>query len=180
MRGIGMKIIDVSLHQDAFQRGIGQILPTARRVMYAAQMLSCPRLMEPVYLVDITCCEEAIENVEACLERRRGELFEVIPRDDTVVRYCKAYLPVSESFGFHTELSESTYGMAYANCIFDHWTLVEGDPLGLAPNALLDDIITPLRLSKGHVRQSMCVCARAHALFCMSNIRLNNKRKIGE
>jgi hypothetical protein len=53
--------------------------------------------------------------------------------------------------------------MAYANCIFDHWTLVEGDPLGLAPNALLDDIITPLRLSKGHVRQSMCVraCARA-------------------
>ena len=86
MRGIGLKIADVALHRDAFLRGTGQILPTARRVMYAAQMLSQPRLMEPVYLVDITCSEESIDDVEMCIERRRGEIFDEVAREGTVLR----------------------------------------------------------------------------------------------
>jgi len=86
MRGVGLKIADVSLHHDSFLRGTGQILPTARRVMYAAQMQSQPRLMEPVYLADITCSEESIDDVEMCIERRRGEIFEEVPREGTVLR----------------------------------------------------------------------------------------------
>lgn len=149
MRGIGMKIVDVSLHHDSFQRGTGQMVPTARRVMYAAQMLSSPRLMEPVYLVDIMCSEQSLDEVEKCLESRRGEVFEEIPRDGTVLRYLKAYLPVAESINFHDDLREQTHGQAFAHCIFDHWRLVDGDPLAPAPNPLLDDIIAPLRISKG-------------------------------
>ena len=84
-----MKILDVALHNDSFQRGTGQMLPTARRCMYAAQMLSSPRLMEPVYLVDITCSEEALDEVDRCMERRRGEIFEETHRDGTVIRFLK-------------------------------------------------------------------------------------------
>ena len=149
MRGVGMKVIDVALHKDSFQRGTGQILPTARRVMYAAQMLSAPRLMEPVYLVDIVCSEEALDDVEHCLDQRRGEVFEEIPREGTVLRYLKAYLPVAMSFDFHDALRLQAHGQAFAHFVFDHWKLVDGDPLAPGPNELLDKIITPLRISKG-------------------------------
>merc|ERR1711916_37745 len=53
MRGVRMSITDASLHADTIHRGGGQIIPTARRVFYASQLTAEPRLLEPVYLVDI-------------------------------------------------------------------------------------------------------------------------------
>ena len=62
MRGIVFEVHDVTLHADAIHRGGGQIIPTARRAMYAAQLTATPRLMEPVYLVEI----QAPEQVRRC------------------------------------------------------------------------------------------------------------------
>ena len=53
MRAIRFNIYDVALHADAIHRGGGQIIPTARRVLYASMLTAAPRLMEPVYLVEI-------------------------------------------------------------------------------------------------------------------------------
>lgn len=43
MRGIRFNVLDVQLHADAIHRGGGQIIPTARRVFYAAQLTAEPR-----------------------------------------------------------------------------------------------------------------------------------------
>ena len=53
MRACRFNIYDVTLHTDAIHRGGGQIIPTARRVLYACALTAQPRLMEPVYLVEI-------------------------------------------------------------------------------------------------------------------------------
>ena len=53
MRAVRFNIYDVTLHTDAIHRGGGQIIPTARRVLYACALTAQPRLMEPVYLVEI-------------------------------------------------------------------------------------------------------------------------------
>lgn len=53
MRAVRFDIHDVTLHTDAIHRGGGQIIPTARRVLYACELTAEPRLMEPVYLVEI-------------------------------------------------------------------------------------------------------------------------------
>lgn len=53
MRAIRFDILDVTLHTDAIHRGGGQIIPTARRALYACELTAEPRLMEPVYLVEI-------------------------------------------------------------------------------------------------------------------------------
>ena len=53
MRNIRFNIYDVTLHADAIHRGGGQIIPTARRVLYACMLTADPRIMEPVYLVEI-------------------------------------------------------------------------------------------------------------------------------
>merc|ERR1712072_1181564 len=45
MRAVRFNIMDVTLHADAIHRGGGQIIPTARRVLYAATLLADPGLM---------------------------------------------------------------------------------------------------------------------------------------
>jgi translation elongation factor EF-G len=59
MRGIRFNILDCTLHADAIHRGGGQIIPTARRVCYAAQLLAKPALQEPMFLVEIAVPESA-------------------------------------------------------------------------------------------------------------------------
>lgn len=53
MRAIRFDIHDVTLHTDAIHRGGGQIIPTARRALYACELTAQPKIMEPVYLVEI-------------------------------------------------------------------------------------------------------------------------------
>lgn len=38
---------------EPLHRGGGQVIPTARRVCYSAFLMATPRLMEPVYYVEI-------------------------------------------------------------------------------------------------------------------------------
>ena len=53
LRATRFNLYDVALHADAIHRGGGQIIPTARRVLYASMITAEPRLMEPVYQVEI-------------------------------------------------------------------------------------------------------------------------------
>jgi len=53
VRGVRFNIYDVKLHTDAVHRAGGQIIPTTRRVLYASMLTASPRILEPVYLVEI-------------------------------------------------------------------------------------------------------------------------------
>merc|ERR1712038_473545 len=67
MRACRYNIHDVTLHTDAIHRGGGQIIPTARRCMYACMLTAQPRLLEPVYLVEISCPQDAAGGIYSCL-----------------------------------------------------------------------------------------------------------------
>lgn len=53
IRNVKFKILDAAVASEALHRGGGQIIPTARRVCYSAFLMATPRLMEPVYYVEI-------------------------------------------------------------------------------------------------------------------------------
>merc|ERR1719283_712238 len=129
MRGVRFNIYDVTLHTDAIHRGGGQIIPTARRCLYACQLTAKPALLEPVYLVEIQCPEGAVGGIYGCLNRRRGHVFEEFQVPGTPMFQVKAYLPVSESFGFTADLRSCTGGQAFPQCVFDHWQMMQSDPL---------------------------------------------------
>jgi len=57
---VRFNIHDVTLHTDAIHRGGGQIIPTARRVLYACMLTAKPRILEPVYLVEIQVGEAEV------------------------------------------------------------------------------------------------------------------------
>jgi elongation factor 2 len=128
MRGIKFKLLDVVLHADAIHRGGGQIIPTARRCLYACQLTAKPRLMEPVYLVEIQCPGTAIGGIYGVLNRRRGQVIADEDRGMGPLKVVKAHLPVNESFGFTADLRSNTSGQAFPQCVFDHWQILHGDP----------------------------------------------------
>eukprot|EP01123_Difflugia_compressa_P011589 TRINITY_DN46_c0_g1_i1.p1 TRINITY_DN46_c0_g1~~TRINITY_DN46_c0_g1_i1.p1 ORF type:complete len:408 (-),score=88.88 TRINITY_DN46_c0_g1_i1:187-1410(-) len=129
VRGVRFNIHDVTLHADAIHRGGGQIIPTARRVFYAAMLTAKPALMEPVFLVEIQCPESAMGGIYSVLNRRRGHVFAEEQKVGTPIYMVKAYLPVMESFGFTADLRSHTSGQAFPQCVFDHWQVLQGDPL---------------------------------------------------
>merc|ERR1712096_479673 len=147
MRGVRFNIHDVTLHADAIHRGGGQIIPTARRVLYASALTAEPRLMEPVYLVEIQCPLDSTGGIYSCLNRRRGHIFEENQVQGTPMVAVKAYLPVNESFGFTADLRSQTQGKAFPQCVFDHWLLLQDDPLDPASKAGV--IVTTTRARKG-------------------------------
>jgi elongation factor 2 len=147
MRGVRFDIHDVTLHTDAIHRGGGQIIPTSRRCMYASVLTAEPRLMEPVFLVEIQCPENAIGGIYGVLTRRRGHVFDEQRVAGTPMYQVKCYLPVMESFGFDSNLRASTGGQAFPQCIFDHWQTMTQDPLD--PDSLVGKIVNKARTRKG-------------------------------
>lgn len=147
LRGVRFNILDVTLHSDAIHRGGGQVIPTTRRVCYAACLLATPGLQEPVYLVEIQCPESAIGGIFSVLNMRRGVVFSQEQRVGTPMFTVKAYLPVNESFGFNSDLRQQTCGQAFPQSVFDHWDVMAGSPLD--KGAKLEEIVRAIRTRKG-------------------------------
>ena len=147
LRGVRINIEDVTMHADAIHRGGGQIIPTARRVVYACCMTAQPRLMEPVFIVDIQTVETAMGGIYQVLTRRRGIIIGEENRPGTPIYNVKAYLPVAESFGFTADLRASTGGQAFPQCVFDHWQQYPSDPLEVGSQA--NKMVTTIRTRKG-------------------------------
>lgn len=142
MRGIIFEVHDVVLHADAIHRGGGQIIPTCRRALYASELTAQPRLMEPIYLVEIQAPEQALGGIYSVLNQKRGHVFEELQRPGTPIYNIKAYLPVIESFGFTSTLRAATSGQAFPQAVFDHWEMMPQNPMdaGNAANQIVLDI----------------------------------------
>uniref|UniRef100_A0AAY4B6E3 Elongation factor 2 n=1 Tax=Denticeps clupeoides TaxID=299321 RepID=A0AAY4B6E3_9TELE len=147
MRAVRFDIHDVTLHADAIHRGGGQIIPTARRVLYASVLTAQPRLMEPIYLVEIQCPEQVVGGIYGVLNRKRGHVFEESQVAGTPIFVVKAYLPVNESFGFTADLRSNTGGQAFPQCVFDHWQILPGDPYDV--NSRPSQVVCETRKRKG-------------------------------
>jgi len=127
MRGVRFNMHDVTLHADAIHRGGGQLIPTCRRVLYAAMLSAEPRVMEPFFIVNITVPASHVSGVYNCVSQKKGEVFET-DESGGAIQVLKAYLPVMASFGFTSDLRAATGGTAFPQMSFDHWDFVASDP----------------------------------------------------
>ena len=78
MRGIRFNLHDVVLHADAIHRGGGQIIPTARRCYYAAEMTADPKLLEPMFFAEVSGPGDIMSGVYNVLNQRRGIIEEEV------------------------------------------------------------------------------------------------------
>lgn len=147
IRGVRFNLNDCVLHADAIHRGGGQIIPTARRAMYASMLTASPRLMEPIYLVDIQCPSDISGSIYSVMARKRGQVISEDHDPDTQICNLKAHLPVAESIGFTSFIRSETGGKAFPQCSFSHWDIINDDPL--TPGTKSYEIVREVRKRKG-------------------------------
>ncbi|KAJ3415072.1 U5 small nuclear ribonucleoprotein component [Chytridiales sp. JEL 0842] len=129
IRNVKFRILDATIASQAIYRGGGQMIPTSRRVCYSSFLMASPRLMEPVYFVEIQAPADCVSAVYTVLARRRGHVTQDIPKPGSPLYTIKAYIPVIDSAGFETDLRTHTQGQAFCQQVFSHWEMVPGDPL---------------------------------------------------
>lgn len=150
IRGLKMTVNDVVLHADAIHRGMGQISPTSRRVTYAGVYQADPALLEPIFLVNITCPQAITGSIYNVMSMRRGNVFDEGDQMAGGVANMKAYLPVGESFGFSQALAAATSGSAFSQLMFDHWQLLDGGDFK-DPTTRLGKLVNAIRVRKNMV-----------------------------
>lgn len=129
IRNAKFKILDAVIGAEPLHRGGGQIIPTARRVVYSAFLMATPRLMEPYLFVEVQAPADCVSAVYTVLAKRRGHVTQDAPVPGSPLYTIKAFIPAIDSFGFETDLRTHTQGQAFCLSVFHHWQIVPGDPL---------------------------------------------------
>lgn len=146
LTGIRFSITDAKIHQDPAHRRADSILPMTRRALSAAFLAASPRLMEPLFAVEVQVPGAHVDKVCNTLKRRRGEIEGDTVAEGSDMHTITALVPVATSFGFADDLRGATHGSAFPQCQFGRWQLVTGDPLDDASNAAL--VVRASRLRK--------------------------------
>ncbi|PKI36066.1 hypothetical protein CRG98_043537 [Punica granatum] len=104
MRSVKFKIVGSTIAPDPVDRGAEQIAVIARHVVHSSFLLAAPRLIEPVYHVEIKAPIDRVSAIRTLLIHSRGHFIDEIT----------GFLPVIESFTFERKLSFKTQSL------FDH------------------------------------------------------------
>eukprot|EP01059_Diplonema_ambulator_P008304 TRINITY_DN17898_c0_g2_i3.p2 TRINITY_DN17898_c0_g2~~TRINITY_DN17898_c0_g2_i3.p2 ORF type:complete len:285 (+),score=74.16 TRINITY_DN17898_c0_g2_i3:972-1826(+) len=155
IRGVKFRLMEAAMAEEAVHKGSGQVIPTARRVVYSSFLLANPRLMEPVYSVEIVCPVDCLGAVFTIMARRRGNVESDFGKPGTPLHIVKGYVPIMDSFGLETDIRTHTQGQAFIQSVFDHWSIVPGDPLDK------DIVLRPLEPSQpAHLARDYMVKTR--------------------
>ena len=90
-----------------------------------------PVLLEPIEKVEITTPDEYLGDVMGDVSSRRGKIDGMNPKDG--IHVLDAFIPLSEMFGYATDLRSKTQGRATYSMIFDHYAEV--------PASIRDEVI---------------------------------------
>ena len=90
-----------------------------------------PVLLEPIMSVEVVTPEDYLGDVMGDLNGRRGRVGEMEAR--TGVQVVRSFVPLSEMFGYATDLRSKTQGRATFTMQFDHYERV--------PNSLAEELM---------------------------------------
>ncbi|MEW6420203.1 MAG: elongation factor G [Deinococcota bacterium] len=81
-----------------------------------------PALLEPIMRVEVTVPEEYMGDIIGDLNSRRGQIQGMEARGNAQI--VKAFVPLSEMFGYATDMRSMTQGRASYSMFFDHYSQV--------------------------------------------------------
>ena len=138
LQGMKVRLIDGSFHavdSDALSFEI-----CAKSAFREALPKCKPVLMEPIMKIEILTPEENMGDVIGDMNRRRGQLLGMDTRAGAQV--IKATVPLSEMFGYVTQLRTITSGRATSTMEFDHYAE--------APRNVQDEVIAKVKGKKAN------------------------------
>jgi len=139
IRGLKVKIVDISLHEDPVHRGPAQIMPMTRRAFFAAFLSADPCLLEPVQKITAKIPPDLLGAVTSVISQKRGRVISVDQRGHLV--YVVGEMPTAETFDLSEVLRSATAGRAFWGLEFSHWSPV--------PASMIGQVIQDIRKRKG-------------------------------
>jgi len=137
--GIKVKLVDVTLHEDAVHRGPAQVIPAVRSAVFAAILMADDVLLEPKQKVFINVPQTLMGNATQQIQGRRGQILDIHSEGDMAIIVGKA--PVAEMFGFAGDLRSATEGRAI-------WS-TELAGFEVLTQALQPEVVKQIRQRKG-------------------------------
>ncbi|MBM3401159.1 MAG: elongation factor G [Bacteroidetes bacterium] len=138
LQGMKVRLIDGSFHavdSDALSFEI------CAKAAFREALPKCkPILMEPIMKIEILTPEENMGDVIGDMNRRRGQLLGMDTRAGAQV--IKATVPLSEMFGYVTQLRTITSGRATSTMEFDHYAE--------APKNIQDEVVAKVKGKKAN------------------------------
>ncbi len=139
MRGLKVKVMDASLHEDPVHRGPAQIMPAARRGILGSFLSSKPVILEPVYKIGVSVPGQWVGEVSGLLTKKRGRIISSEQKGPLTM--IAGFIPVAETFGLSAEMRSATSGHAFWQSAFDHWEK--------APENVAAEVINTIRERRG-------------------------------
>ncbi len=134
-----VKLMDVSLHEDAIHRGPGQVYPAIRDGLKEAIAGAGAVLFEPVQVLQVDCPQDMMGNVSSVIQNRRGQVLDMIIEEDNMTIIAK--VPVAETFGMTGDLRSATGGKSSF--------FVKSQTFEQLPRELQANIVKQIRTRKG-------------------------------
>ncbi len=129
VEGVKAKLYDGKFHNVDSDQMSFEI--AGRMAFREAARRSQPILMEPIMAVEVVTPEEYMGDVIGDLNSRRGRIESMGQRQDAQV--IKAKVPLSNMFGYSTDMRSITQGRAIYSMQFDHYAQV--------PKSVADEVI---------------------------------------
>lgn len=136
MGGLSMTDVEITLIDGAYHHVDSSELAYRNAGAIAfkrACSLASPALLEPVCKLEVTTPQEYLGDVLGQLNAKRCEVDATELRPDGT-QIIKGYVPLSEMFGYATNLRSSTQGRAMFSMEFDHYAPV--------PERIASDLMT--------------------------------------
>jgi elongation factor G len=109
------------------------------KIAYRESMVKCnPVLLEPIMKIEVITPEENMGDIVGDLNKRRGQIEGMDSRG--TARVVKAKVPLSEMFGYVTQLRTMSSGRATSTMEFSHY-----DP---APRNVQEDVVAKVKGKK--------------------------------
>ncbi len=111
---------------------IGQIIGSIKDCCRKAYLCAEPRLYEAYYLCVFQINQDLVGKIYSVFGKRRGEIINEIPSEESIKSTIEAILPVAESFGFVEEIRKKSSGMTNPMLQFYKWKILNVDPFDIA------------------------------------------------
>jgi len=109
----------------------GQIMGSVKECCRKAYLCAEPRLYEAYYLCIFQINQDCVGKIYSVIGKRRGEIINEIPSEESIKSTIEAVLPVAESFGFVEEIRKKSSGLANPMLQFYKWKILNVDPFDI-------------------------------------------------
>ncbi|MEM3833539.1 MAG: elongation factor EF-2 [Thermoprotei archaeon] len=139
MRGVKVRLLDATIHEDPAHRGPAQLMPALKNATIASILTAKPVLLEPIYKIEVKVAQDYLSGVIKIITSKRGKINTM--EQQGLIAIIKGEIPVAESEGLADEMRSATAGKAFWATEFSKWFPV--------PENLVMDIIMKIRERKG-------------------------------